>query len=83
MTFEIDIIELLFWEKLLLINDDERIFIRKSNNWQKFELLKINMKSFFDEASLEKKIDIVTLVYSIHCDRIFQWFRLMQIEQKC
>ena len=32
----------------------------------------------------EKKIiDIVILIYSIHYDRIFQWFRLMQIEQKC
>ena len=48
---EVDIIELLFWKKLILINDDERVFIRKSNSWQKFELLKMNMKFFFDETS--------------------------------
>ena len=38
---------------------------------------------FLTRFRFEKKIiDIVILIYSIHCDRIFQWFRLMQIEQK-
>ena len=39
---------------------------------------------FLTKLRFEKKIiDIVILIYSIHCVRIFQWFRLMQIEQKC
>ena len=38
---------------------------------------------FLMKFCFEKKmIDIVILIYSIYCDRIFQWFRLMQIEQK-